>query len=74
MAFEIHRRYGGTHPTKKNHPRSYWKPGQPMDCSAQVLIIAQDNKIAISMNGTAVLSWVELIELVREIGDGLDEC
>jgi hypothetical protein len=71
MATTIRRRFSGTHPTKK-YRGLYGLV--PVRTSADVYVIEQDGKIALSMNGTAVMSWVELIQFVREIGEKIDGC
>jgi hypothetical protein len=70
MATEIRRTYSGGHPVKRN--RGYYKPGEPLDCHAQVLAVVVDGKIAISMNGTAVMTPGELRDLVTDIANALE--
>ena len=65
MAVEIRRTFKGTHPVKKS--RWSYDPGAPLPCHAEVLVVVEGRKIAISMNGTAVMTPVELAELVEAI-------
>ena len=65
MSTEIRRTYIGGHPVKRN--QGHWKPGEPVHCHAQVLAVVTRDKVALSMNGTAVLTLSELRQLVRDI-------
>lgn len=71
MATEIRRTYGGKHPVKRNHPRSYYKPGELSEHHAQVLAVVGADRVAISMNGTAVLTDLELSDFFVDIANAM---
>lgn len=67
---EIRRTYRNQHPYRKY--KHAYRNGQLEDCYAQVLVGIGNGKVAISMNGTAVLTAAEFKEFSNTIFRQLD--